>query len=473
MFVRDRRLAVFCLVLPVVATVAVAGCSAADDQSKIRPLAGAVTEGSSSSNETSIAQPGECGASGDIIPDRCDGKEDGVYCSLLSDFAAYECKGGQVLKGLQCGTGKCLGADLGGNIQCGQEGDQAQGLMGAAPPGPKDPLTTYAEECQAEVGLMPEFDCMDFPELDTTQDGSKLTVQKKGAGLEVVRADGKALQTMSDKVTPRCDDPSWAATPCWPGTRVGVLNGQNGSTWAVLCRRGEMQLSTDKDFGLVGVIAHNAKTGGTCFFDRGRGKVVSKTDPAKKTVFPQPGAASKTVSTAAQLTWLPPDKPPAFENCLACHGAGPFIRSSYLPKEIRRKLSDAMDPTGAYKIVGSVFQKEWKITTPQELAPAGGSCSDGCHRVANLPQTMMFAHLTFGGPEIDDKSSDSRLAKDAKGQPTRWPLGYFMPPGDRGKGTLATWTKSNGGDRDEMLKCFSAKNPKAAGCTLTAFIDGL
>jgi hypothetical protein len=468
MFVRDRRLAMLCLVVPVLATIAVAGCSAADDQSKIRPLAGAVTEGSSSSNETSIALPGPCGAAGDIVPDRCDSKEDGVYCSVISDFAAYECKGGQVLKGLQCGSGKCLGADLGGNIQCGQEGDQNQGLMGAAPPGPKDPLTTYAEECQADVGLMPEFDCMDFPELDTLQDGSKLTVREDAKkALSVVRADGKALQTMADGSTPRCDDPSWASTPCWPGTRVGVVSGQNGSTWAVLCRRQRLQLSSDKNFDLVGVIAHNAKTGGTCFFDKARGKPLTKTD------FPQPGATAKKISTAAQLTWMPPAKPPAFENCLACHGAGPFIRSSYLPKEIRRKLSDAMDPTGAYKIIGSVFGKEWKVTTPQELAPAGGSCSDGCHRIANLPQSMMFAHLTFGGPEIDNKSSDSRLAKDGKGQPTRWPLGYFMPPDDRGKGTLATWTKDNGAERDEMLKCFSAKNPKAAGCTLTAFIDGL
>lgn len=486
MLVSDRRVALLLVALPLSALGAVSGCSSGDGDGAPRPFASAVTEGPS---ETSIARPGECGLGAEVAPDRCAGKEDGVYCSLLQDYAAYECKGGQILKGLQCATGKCLGADLGGNVQCGERSEDAskQGVMGAAPPGPKDPLTTYAEECQTDVGLMPAFDCMDFEEIPTTQDGSVLSVRRGAKGLEVVRADGRPITRATDPRTggatdqPRCDEPSWASTPCWPGTRIGVVDGANGSKWAVLCRRQSLQLGTDPNFQLVGVIAHNQKTGGTCFFDKAGSRApASATTTFDKANFPQPGSSTARLSRDAQLTWLAPagernaadPTAPAFENCVACHAAGPFIRSSYIPAALRRTLTNAMDPTGDYKILGTVFRREWAATNPRELAPPGASCSDGCHRIATPLQARMFAHITIGGPELDDKASDTRLAVDGTTrQPTRWPLGYFMPPGSRRAASLAAWTRDNGADQTAMLACL--RDPGAKGCTQTAFVSGL
>lgn len=55
-----------------------------------------------------MPQPKDADA-GAPLKDSCDGKPDGLYCSELVDFGAYECEGGTISGGQQCATGKCVG----------------------------------------------------------------------------------------------------------------------------------------------------------------------------------------------------------------------------------------------------------------------------------------------------------------------------------------------------------------------------
>jgi len=55
-----------------------------------------------------------------VIKDSCQGKADGLYCSELNDFSAYQCKSGSIAGGQQCpGTQKCGGPNgAGTTIVC-------------------------------------------------------------------------------------------------------------------------------------------------------------------------------------------------------------------------------------------------------------------------------------------------------------------------------------------------------------------
>ncbi len=56
--------------------------------------------------DTISAQSSDAGAP---VKDSCMGKADGLYCSQLVDYSAYQCTGGTISGGQQCGSGKCTG----------------------------------------------------------------------------------------------------------------------------------------------------------------------------------------------------------------------------------------------------------------------------------------------------------------------------------------------------------------------------
>ena len=408
----DRALLASCLI-PFAA--AFAACSS--DPSADRSASSAASE-ATSGPDVAIDTPRDCGGSRSLSPG-CFESAGGVVCPTEPEPESAEAQG--------------FGAKL-----------------RAA-----DVLNDYGRECQPHVGLMPAFDCLDFPEIPTEQDGVDLVVKERGGRL-VIERGGAIVWDANDpaRTDPRCDNPSWASTPCYPGTRVGLVE-SGGASWAILCRRQSVQRSDDPDFGLVGVIAHDQKTGATCFFDKN-----PRSAAITKAAFPQPGAADAATRAAAKRTWAAPAAAPAFENCLECHAAAPFIRSPFVDSV---PLSRAMDPTGSYFVVGTVFQRAW--AAPRALSSEDASCSD-CHRIGESRQARMFAHLAIGGPEIDAKSSDTRLAV-VSGSPTRWPLGFFMPPRGRRLGSLAAWERQYGAERRAMLACLAT--PGGKGCTLDDF----
>ena len=53
-----------------------------------------------------------------VVPqkDSCAGRSDGLYCSMLIDYSAYECKGGVIVGGQQCASGVCAGPNGAGNM---------------------------------------------------------------------------------------------------------------------------------------------------------------------------------------------------------------------------------------------------------------------------------------------------------------------------------------------------------------------
>jgi hypothetical protein len=502
---RRRTLALSMFLL---AATAVAAC-ADDGSGKGNGLNAidAVTDGTGTRQLKGVTTPGNCGGSASNGEDSCLGRADGIYCSTLRDFSAIECKDGTILTGHQCSNAgeKCIGPNgVGSTIQCGADEDlnddgspkdpanpDGAGGGGGSPQNftphfhaATDELNKYGEECQAEVGLMPAFDCMDFPEIPTLQDGKALTVVDKGGGAMEIQREGRAIagkfgdeevalpdgskQTIKDQWAPRptCDNPSWASTPCYPGTRVGILKTANAA-WAVLCRRQSVQASTNPYFQLIGVIAHNKTSGATCFFDKKTPVTLTK-----KT-FAAPGDPDPKRQKDAVRIWAEPG--PSFENCMQCHATGAFIRSPYVRSvALKDEMSDD------YFVIGKKFKELWMRDRrgnpdvaedyPRTLELDDGSCA-GCHRLASSSQPRMFANLAVGGPEVDDKSSETRLAKvrNARGvlEPTRWPEGYWMPPSGRRKANLAAWTKEFSAEQASVSLC--SNDPTARGCTLAEF----
>ncbi len=450
-----------------------------EDDEKTNAFAGAaVSEGTT--RLRGVATPGNCGGSASLGEDSCKGRADGIYCSTLRDFGAIECKDQQIVAGHQCNLGEmCISDDGAPSLQCGtaDELDEGQGFRSGKFRAAADELNKYGEECQAEVGLMPEFDCLDFPEIPTTQDGKPLTVVDKGGGALEIQRDGKVIPgTFGDievdnpdgsKATipaqwdppPKCDNPSWASTPCYPGTRVGLLK-SGGAAWAILCRRQSVQKSDDPYFQLIGVIAHNKTTGATCFFDKKPEVTLTKKN------FVAPGVADAKKQREAARIWAEPGE--SFENCMQCHATGAFIRSPYVSSvALRREMGRS------YNIIGKKFKELWMRDAkdgapedaPRELVLDDGSCQ-GCHRLASSTQARMFANLAVGGPELDYKSSDTRLAVVA-GTATRWPAGFFMPPDGRDLTSLKEWMDTYGTDQKTVSDC--ANDPTTKGCTLQPY----
>jgi hypothetical protein len=67
------------------------------------------------------APPAPGAADGGTTPtaDSCEGRPDGVYCSSLAPYSAYECQGGTIAGGQQCEEGKmCKGPNGPGKLVC-------------------------------------------------------------------------------------------------------------------------------------------------------------------------------------------------------------------------------------------------------------------------------------------------------------------------------------------------------------------
>ena len=244
-----------------------------------------------------------------------------------------------------------------------------------------DTLQVYARKCMAAMNnvAMPGFLCDD----DGAQPGHT-------ASTEPLR------QGASGAVT--CDAPNVLNGRCDAGSKFHMLhrnNNNDGIYIAAHCRKQEHALG---EFGDIAMIAYNAKSGATCFFQALAGDTATGTLPGD--VKP-PSQGTSLNGLGGAYPWRTPGGPhsTASIQCVRCHDNGPFVRSpylaqlgniwpaarathdsNYLPGTIDTELSWNSDGM-PYRFVGLDFQGWEAYTVKTNNNSSSASTCTGCHRL--------------------------------------------------------------------------------------------
>ncbi|PCK06670.1 MAG: hypothetical protein COA42_17230 [Alteromonadaceae bacterium] len=277
---------------------------------------------------------------------------------------------------------------------------------GAEKKGDSYDIKKMGDECAELVSEIPVFSCLD---------GEVIPITKNG-----IRIDQG--QHSINKNT-RCDRPKRAHAGteygrCQPFSRVGRLASEDPDVKInFICRK--FNIVDDQEdvmFNGVAVVAHNTRTGDTCFFrqndnyDPDSNTITEDTHPRDATRVPPPSEPEDKTppgKPTAKTFWKTPEKA-AEQNCMACHDAGPFIHTPHVDQVTfgvsnERVVYPVNNCSGTgdidcepnYRVVGEPFQK-WG--TPNYIKPTGNQCVS-CHIL---------------GPNL----SSGCLTKDATGQLT-------------------------------------------------------
>ena len=233
-------------------------------------------------------------------------------------------------------------------------------------------VAEYGEQCAVQVTPVPAFNCMAGEVIPITVDGK-----------------------VPERYTPgmSCDKPSLlpakengAQGQCLPGTRALVLRDDATAQISAICRKKVVRDIDDPLFDEINVIAHNLKTGKTCWFtakaaeplgaDRGiDGRVVpspaaSRREPPRHAVGSAPPANLPV--PAADKVWLSPKavatSKPA---CMQCHDSSPFMYSPYIAQTTQLPG----DPFGRFlpKAVGRDFKQAWAHLSAYGITTRGNT----------------------------------------------------------------------------------------------------
>jgi len=220
--------------------------------------------------------------------------------------------------------------------------------VSAAHAGPSIRLA-YAQQCAAQMGKIPAFNCM------------------KGTIIPITRKGVAQTQPVAS-----CDKPVQLGTPggpCVPFSRFQRLSTGNPNVeTAVICRKYHASNGpNDATFHDIAVIQHHKGTGETCFFQ-------SPPDEARNgSNVPSPQESSANASHY----WLEPIPffGPGGITCTNCHDADPFVWSPYIAQ-----VADISkwDPLGKW----SSNSHNLFGHTVSTFKPQNNSCAT-CHRIGS------------------------------------------------------------------------------------------
>lgn len=275
----------------------------------------------------------------------------------------------------------------------------------AAPPASR---LIYAQQCAAEMGTIPDFNCMSGQIIPITKNGVALTQPATGED---------------------CDRPVQlglgAGSQCVPFARfLTVSTGNPNVTTAIVCRKyGASTGPSDPMFRDIAVIQHDSTTGSTCFYQsKLQGPLHNGTNvPSPQSPLP-----------AANDVWLEPGvSGPDDIRCTRCHDADPFIWSPYIAQ-----VADLSkwDPNGPWN---SNFLDAFG-TTVKTFEPDDNECTV-CHRIGNQVCDSNGAG-NVSVPEVAAK--------------------HWMPPGF--SGTDAAYQAKFGASLAQIKSCCA--NPNQAVC---------
>ncbi len=207
------------------------------------------------------------------------------------------------------------------------------------PPGPGGPPQSrlaYAQACAADIGVINggnDYNCMTGDEIPITVNGVKQSSPVPGSAcdkpvkLGMTQIDGQ----------------------CVPYTRLVDLSPPNNPdvTVMAICRKYHGTSASSTKFNDLAMIAHNRKTGTTCFFQ----SPVDQATPLEGTTLPSP----MSNKPAASQYWLEPNgapnnvtyQMPGGIGCTSCHDSDPFILSPWMQQVAKL---NKWDPNGKYLV---------------------------------------------------------------------------------------------------------------------------
>ena len=246
----------------------------------------------------------------------------------------------------------------------------------------------YAQQCAAEMGQIPSFNCMEGAVIPITKNGNTLSIATPGED---------------------CDNPvqlGLGVSQCVPYSRfLRVNTGNPNVETVVVCRKYKENDNgpNDSKFTDIAVIQHNKGTGNTCFFQSDLHKNLDGTSVPS----PQENSAN------ASRYWLEPSSVgPGGITCTSCHDADPFIWSKYITQIAN---INNWNPLGKWN---SNYQDLFGQTV-KTFKPDNNKCT-ACHRIGS--NTCNRSDL--GGGHVSVKEVENKL---------------WMPPGF--SGSSAEWLK--------------------------------
>ena len=311
------------------------------------------------------------------------------------------------------------------------------GVLAGLIPAPQSRLA-YAQACAVDIGTIPDYDCM--------SQGVPIPTTKNGIEYAANVGDND------------CDRPTKLPMAeqgqCIHGSRLVDLSppSRPDVTIMAICRRYHPMAANSTLFNDLAVIAHNRKTGTTCFF---QSPVDQSPGPFDGSHVPSPMSSAPLASTywlepaADQGTGIVHFAAPGGIACTGCHDSDPFILSPWI-KQVA-KLGE-WDPQGKYLVdrVGPFSdpdQRPWvtaKITLSQPHDHA--TACFGCHR--------------FGGSSLHRVAEGPGGLTGTDGTPN---FHGFMPLGDA---TAAdAWLGLYGNAVAEIDACLQTEMP-GIGCNV-------
>ncbi len=265
-----------------------------------------------------------------------------------------------------------------------------------------DNVVDHGAFCARLIGEIPAFDCRDGEEIVLTRDGRKISDQEWTRNM-------------------KCDSPAYLGLSddgqCIPGSRLGRLKTTNPDADVVfICRRyllfapGEGSAEMIRPSNLpehedVAIIAHDRKSGATCWFQALRQD--QKPVPLSTWRVPPPhekklpddvvlrnaGLPEKEKALDATNFWLKPSELRDFQ-CTSCHDSGPWILTPHLAG-VRHILPKSH---AAQWFMPSRLQNPPHWRQPLAIKPKDPSkqnCSS-CHAVGDEETCATFAPDSVG-----------------------------------------------------------------------------
>jgi len=255
-------------------------------------------------------------------------------------------------------------------------------------------IIDYARQCAAAIAPVPAFNCLDGVVVPVTVNGE--APARYVAGMTCDRPALLPLGTGSDG-------------QCVPYSRV-LLLADGEVQISALCRRKYIRDETSPRFDEVDVIAHNPRTGSTCWF-QAEAPTAEGFD-ASRVPSPSGGNTADGVA-AARAFWHAPEKT-ADAGCGNCHDSDPFMYSPFIAQVWEHIPSN---PFGWYaNDIGAAF-RQWPKS--QAISTRGNTCT-GCHRIGSLFTCRRGILESAGAVAIDGANAWAQ----------NYPASHWMPPGN-------------------------------------------
>ena len=319
-------------------------------------------------------------------------------------------------------------------------------------------IVEYGKQCKEEVGDIPPFDCATGTNLPITVNGETPSDYP-----EYMTCDRPSLFSPDQR----------APWQCMPYSKVLNLS-HDAVQVAVYCRRLAYRKSDDPHYDAVDIVAHNTRSGKTCWFSAknldaalaptaASASGVTWNHRSSEPETPKgidasnvpPPTKVKTVEDQRSVSafWISPGETAA-KHCVTCHDAGPYIYSPLIG-QVWEKMP--ADPFGKYENIGRDFAS-WPRTFG--IKTLGNTCT-GCHRIGNQESCRWYVPF-----------ATSCLAPPGAGDAARrYPLDHWMPI-DTDSINPHTWDAANVKSVHDLLECCLDRKHKNPKCIYSSITNG-